>query len=255
MPCTLLQGISERELSVYLPGSYDPLADKQYPVLYLMHGGGESHTHWESKGHLLQVADSLADAGITDEMIIVCPEGNQNNMIYFNAPHWKYEDYFFEELIPYIEKNYRTRLDKGGRAIAGFSMGGGAAVVYGVHHPELFSAVYDISGYLRRQPLSFLEGDPSAEWRQQIVEDNNPIRSISNGTAQDFENWRTVRWTIDVGDQDFTLEANMDFVKMLREKHIPYNMHVGSGNHDWDWVRPALIRAIILADKQAKVVE
>ena len=100
------------------------------------------------------------------------PEGNEQHMMYFNtvegkagAPDWQYEDYFFKELIPFIEKTYRVRTDKGGRAIAGFSMGGGAATVYGVHHPEKFSMVYDISGYLRRQHLDFLKNAPSADWR------------------------------------------------------------------------------------------
>ena len=66
-PCSLLQGISERELSVYLPESYDRAVDKVYPVLYLLHGGGDSHTYWESRGRLRQVADSLSDSGIADK--------------------------------------------------------------------------------------------------------------------------------------------------------------------------------------------
>ena len=142
MPCHLLNGITERDYAIYLPGSYDEEPLRQYPVLYLMHGGGGSHTDWERANHLSQVTDSLISCGAIDDMIIVCPEGNQQNMMYFNsptpnsaalgAPDWKYEDYIFEELIPYIEQNYRARTDKGGRAIAGFSMGGGAATVYGV---------------------------------------------------------------------------------------------------------------------------
>ena len=57
-------------------------------------------------------------------MIIVCPEGNKNNMIWFNAPHWKYEDFFFLEFIPYIERNYNVDGRKDSRFIAGYSMGG-----------------------------------------------------------------------------------------------------------------------------------
>ena len=249
MPCQLLQGIAERVYSIYLPGSYGEDPQRRYPVLYLMHGGGESHTVWQRKGNLREVADRLIDTHAISDMIIVCPEGNEQNMMYFNAPQWKYEDYFFQELIPYIEANYRARTDKGGRAIAGFSMGGGAATVYGVHHPELFCLVYDISGYLRRMPLEWLKNDPSGEWRQQIIEENNPILRIQNGSEEEVKAWQQVQWIVSVGDHDFTLELNMDFVKALRQRGIDYKMRVGAGSHDWHYVAPAMEDAILQADQ------
>ena len=244
MPCKLLEGITERDYSIYLPGSYDEQKDRRYPVIYLMHGGGESHTVWQEKGNLRQLADSLIDCGAMSEMIIVCPEGNQQNMMYFNAPQWKYEDYFFQELIPYIEKNYRTLTDRPNRAICGFSMGGGAAAAYGIHHPELFGMVYDISGYLRRQQLDFLKNDPSAKWRQQVIAENDPIRRVERCTPDEAQRWRTIDWVISVGDQDFTLEANMDFVRVLRQQGIFCSMRVSAGRHDWNYVRPALEDAL-----------
>ena len=244
MPCKLLQGVMERDYSIYLPPSYSATSQRRLPVLYLLHGGGESHTVWQRNGRLSQVADSLISCGAMKEMIIVCPEANQNNMIYFNAPHWKYEDYFFKELIPFIEKTYNTRSDKKGRAIAGFSMGGGAATVYGVHHPEKFVMVYEISGYQRRQEMEWLRNDPSATWRQQLIEDCNPIRRIEQGTEADVQAWRQVDWYVRVGDQDFTLEANMDLVKAFRTKKIPYGMYVSSGSHDWRFVAPAMTDAL-----------
>ena len=248
MPCNMLEGVTEREYTIYLPGGYEENTNRQYPVLYLLHGGGGSCDDWETYGSLRQTVDSLIDAGYIRDFILVCPEANKNNMMYFNAPKWKYEDFFFQEFIPYIEKNYRLRTDKGGRAIAGFSMGGGAAIVYGVHHPEFFSMVYDISGYLRRQELDFLKKDPSAEWRQEIIENNNPIKCIQQGSKADVKNWSQVRWMVSVGDQDFTLEGNMDMVKAFREKGIPYQMHVSAGSHDWKFVSPNLKEAIKQAD-------
>lgn len=256
MPCRLLKGIMERNYSIYLPGSYDCDSLRSYPVLYLMHGGGGSHTDYERFHHLSQLTDSLIDTGVINDMVIVCAEGNKGNMIYFNAtegkagaPDWKYEDYFFQELIPYIEKNYRVRTDKGGRAIAGFSMGGGAATVYGVHHPEKFSMVYNISGYLRRQPLDFLKNDPSAKWRQEVIADNDPVTAIENGDDTDVKAWRQVDWKICVGDKDFTLVSNMDMAKALRQKGIPFSMFVDTGEHNGYWVQPALEDAIKRADK------
>ena len=244
MPCTLLEGISQRDYSIYLPPSYTTDIQRRYPVVYFMHGGGEAHTVWQRKGHLAEQADRLIGEGKIQETIYVCPEGNQQNMMYFNAPHWRYEDYFFQELIPYIERTYRTRTDKAGRAIVGFSMGGGAATVYGVHHPELFAMVYDISGYLRRLPMEWLKNDPSAEWRQQVIEDNNPMRRIAQGTDEEVEAWRQVDWTISVGDHDFTLGLNTELAVTLRERGIPYAMHVSAGDHNWDYVAPALGAAL-----------
>ena len=259
MPCKLLNGISEREYSIYLPSSYDTNKLKNYPVLYLMHGGGGSNTDWEKIHHISEVANRLISNGNIDEMVIVCAEGNQQNMIYFNAekdnngtPDWKYEDYFFNELIPYIEKTYRVRTDKGGRAIGGFSMGGGAATVYGVHHPEYFCMVYDISGYLRRQPLSFLKNDPSAAWRQQVIENNNPIVRVNSGTAEDVAAWKKTDWKIAVGDKDFTLEANMDLMKAFREKGVPCSMYVNDGAHDAKWVNSVLEDVLKRANKNFK---
>ena len=256
MPCKLLKGISERDYSIYLPGSYHENQLMQYPVLYLMHGGGGAHTDYEYYHHISQVADSLIDCGAIHDMIIVTPEGNQQNMMYFNteegkagAPDWQYEDFFFKEFIPYIENTYRVRTDKGGRAVAGFSMGGGAATVYGVHHPEMFSMVYDISGYLRRQPLDFLKNDASADWRQQTIADNDPVTAIKNGSDSDVRNWKQVDWKICVGDHDFTIEGNMDLVKAMRQRGIPYSMFVDTGEHNGKWVQPALEDALKRADK------
>ena len=256
MPCRLLNGITERDFAIYLPGSYDEDRTRTYPVLYLMHGGGGAHTDFERNHHLSQLCDSLIASGIIRDMIVVCPEGNQQNMMYFNAtkgkkgaPDWKYEDYFFQELIPYIESTYRGRSDKGSRAIAGFSMGGGAATVYGVHHPEMFSMVYDISGYLSRQPLEFLKNDPSARWRQWVIEQNNTIKRIEKGRQEDVEAWKTVDWKVAVGDHDFTLEANMDLVKAFRAQGIPYSLHVDTGVHDGVWVQSCLEDVLRRADR------
>ena len=257
MPCRLLNGTTERVFSIYLPQGYDASASVRYPVLYLMHGGGEWHGAWDRYDHLSALADSLTARGDISNMIIVCAEANQGYMMYFNAykdaegtPDWQYEDYFFKELIPYIESNYRVRTDRGGRAIAGFSMGGGAAVVYGVHHPEMFSMVYGISGYLRRQPLEFLKNDATGEWRQRVIEQNNPIKRIAEGTEEDVSRWRNVDWHVSVGDHDFTLEANMDMVKEFRDKHIPYSFTVHAGDHNHAWVSSMLPDVLKCADRQ-----
>ena len=101
MPCTLLQGITEREYTIYLPPSYATDTVRTYPVLYLLHGGNCSNIDWERYGGLSHLADSLITCGQMKEMIEVCPEANKNNMIWFNADHWRYASFFFHEFIAY----------------------------------------------------------------------------------------------------------------------------------------------------------
>lgn len=245
MDCNMLQGIVERSYSVYLPPSYYTHPEKDYSVLYLLHGGGCSHTDWENHGTINLLVDSLLTvAQKTEEVIIVCAEGNENNMIWFDAPHWKYESFFFEEFIPYIESTYRIRSTKEARSIAGFSMGGGAAVVYGLHRPEMFSAVYAMSAYLYRQELDFLKNDPSAEWRQQLVQEHNPIPTVLDASDEWIERWKGVEWIMDCGDADFTFEANQRFVRALSQQRIPYQFTIRDGGHDWNYWKGCIVRML-----------
>lgn len=244
MPCSLLPGIMSRQYVVCLPADYDS-SNRSYPVLYLLHGGGCPSSQWVQFGGLQQVVDSLTSSGQMTPMIVVCAEANEGGkMIWFNEPEWPYEDYFFKELIPYIEKTYRVDSRRSMRSVAGFSMGGGGSVGYGLRHPEMFNVVYAMSAYLRRQPLDFLKNDPLGEWRQQNVERHTPIKIVQNGSEADVARWKQIGWFIDCGDQDFTLDANMDFVKALREKQIPYEMRVLSGGHDWNYWKRGLVDAL-----------
>lgn len=244
MPCTLLPDVAEREYVICLPDGYEA-SQQSYPVLYLLHGGGCPSSQWIEFGRLGQIVDSLVARGEMEPMIIACAEANEGGrMIWFNEPEWPFEDYFFKELVPYVESRYRVDQHSGMRSVAGFSMGGGGSVGYGLRHPEMFNVVYAMSAYLRRQPLDFLKNDPLGEWRQQNVERHNPIKRVAEGNDNDVERWRQVSWFIDCGDQDFTLDANMDFVKALRSKGIPYEMRVLSGDHNWDYWRRGLADAL-----------
>ncbi|WP_253952457.1 alpha/beta hydrolase-fold protein [Xylanibacter muris] len=252
LPCRLLNGFTEWDYSVCLPDSYDKNKDRRYPVLYLLHGGGCPHTQWEEHGGLTALVDELVNDGDMEEMIIVCPEANKHRMSWMNDKLWTYEDFFFMEFMPYIEKTYRVRADKYSRSIGGFSMGGGGAVVYGLHHPELFRVVYNMTGYLRRQHLDFLKNDPLGEWRQQAVERNNPIRTVIEGSKNDVDRWKTVSWFVDCGNGDFTFDANRDFVEALKERGIVYDWRTGSGSHDWNYWRKALRRTLKVVGGDSK---
>lgn len=244
MPSKILN--QDREYAIYLPRDYKTNTNKKYPVLYLLHGGGGSHTDWPQQGRLEGVANQLITSGASTEMIIVCPEAGKGLMDYFNDPDWKYEDYFFDELIPYIESKYRAISDRSYRAIAGLSMGGGGSAVYGVHHPEKFSVVYMMSSYLKRQEeLFWIDfNEPTQKRIHQLVEDNSPMPYLKKVDAAKLETIKEIKWFIDCGDDDFTFEPNMEFVNVLRELKIPYELRIRDGNHTWEYWHSALYIAL-----------
>jgi enterochelin esterase-like enzyme len=100
---------------------------------------GDDQTGWVQFGEVLNITDKAIRDGGATPMIIVMPDANTGRRGYYNdiKGDWNYEDFFFTELVPFVEKKYRVKSDKRYRAIAGLSMGGGGSFVYALHHPEL----------------------------------------------------------------------------------------------------------------------
>ena len=126
----------ERKYAIYLPPDYET-SERSYPVLYLLHGGGDDQTGWVQFGEVLRIADQAINTDKSTSMIIVMPDANTGKRGYTNdaTGEWKYEDFFFDELIPYVEKTYRIKGEKQYRAVAGLSMGGGGTYHYALHRP------------------------------------------------------------------------------------------------------------------------
>jgi enterochelin esterase-like enzyme len=136
----------ERKYAIYLPPDYET-SERSYPVLYLLHGAGDDQTGWIQFGEVLRIADKVIAEGTSTPMIIVMPDANTGRRGYFNdiQGEWRYEDFFFKELMPHVEKTYRIKGEKRYRAISGLSMGGGGTFMYVFHHPELFSSACPLS--------------------------------------------------------------------------------------------------------------
>ena len=134
----------DRKFSIYLPAGYES-SDRSYPVLYLLHPAGPANTipnqqSWLYYGGLKQYLDRAIESGEIVPMIVVTPDANfgSKRISYFNDPEgdFNFEDFFFKEFIPFIEKNYRCRTEKDSKAIAGASLGGAAVLQYVVHQPD-----------------------------------------------------------------------------------------------------------------------
>src|SRR4030095_16678460 len=115
----------DRKFAIYLPPDYET-SQRNYPVLYLLHGGGDDQTGWVQFGEVQNIADRAILQGIATPMIIVMPDGNPGRRGVSNdaSNTGRYEDFFFQELMPFIEKTYHIKAEKHYRAVAGLSMGG-----------------------------------------------------------------------------------------------------------------------------------
>ncbi|CAN0517036.1 unnamed protein product, partial [Scytosiphon promiscuus] len=196
---------SERKFAVYLPPDYEA-SQRSYPVLYLLHGGGDDQTGWVQFGEVLHLADDAIRKGNATSMIIIMPDANTGQRGYFNniKGDWRYEDFFFEELIPFVEKKYRIKNEKRYRAIGGLSMGGGGSFLYALHHPEMFSSACPLSASIRalsieefkERRVSKDESYPDSEI-QAYYEQHNAHFLINK---MPIEQLKSVRWYIDCGD-------------------------------------------------------
>lgn len=234
--------------NVYLPRNYNVDTERSYPVLYLLHGAGDNHTKWAARAHVRDVMNNLVNSDLAEEMIIVMPmagiaEGETNSYLgYFNYPDWRYEDFFFEEFIPEIERRYRIKSDKQNRAIAGLSMGGGGCTSYAQKHPEMFCAVYAMSALMDNPANRKIDQGtaPKRAMMWQTAIENSCVAFVRNASEQTLDQLRTVKWFVDCGDDDYLLQVNLDFVQMMMEKSVPFEFRVRDGVHDWEYWHSAL---------------
>lgn len=235
----------DRKFAIYLPPDYES-SERSYPVLYLLHGSGDDHTGWVQFGEVSSITDKAIKDGTATPMIIVMPDADTGQKGYFNdiTGEWRYEDFFFQELMPYIEKHYRAKTDKRYRAVAGLSMGGGGSFMYALHHPELFSAACPLSASVG--PLSLEEAKTRFVKENQSVSDTalasyyNRHNALSLINSMPEDQKKAVRWYIDCGDDDFLYEGNSLAHIAMRKKEIPHEYRVRDGGHTWTYWRSAL---------------
>lgn len=228
MPSTLMQG--DRNYSVYLPEGYETDTLRRYPVLYLLHGLGNTNTKgWVERGNVEAIANRVIAEGRACPMVIIMPDAGTDGPGYFNREGWPYEDYFFQELIPYMESHYRILPDAMHRAISGLSMGGGGTLVYALRHPELFAAACPLSALVTFPTRSnndsgWMDKYPQVRaWATSAMQpENAPLDLIRNATPEQLSAISRVRWYIDCGDDDYLYEGNLALYMLLREKQIPF---------------------------------
>ena len=247
---------AERPYTVYLPKSYEDGTQKNYPVLYLLHGMYGNNTSWFNDMRVNDIMDQLTASGEAVEMIIVSPHAGGNPIEeqngYFNMPGWNYEDFFFEEFMPYIENKYRIIGDKGHRAVAGLSMGGGGTTGYAQKHPELFSSAYAMSALMDIPATNRVEAqnpdDKIAILTNSVIE-NSCIGFVENADDATKEKLKTVEWFVDCGDDDFLLDRNIEFFRAMKKAEIPLQFRVRDGGHTSEYWHTALYNSLPFASR------
>ncbi|QDU77222.1 Endo-1,4-beta-xylanase Z precursor [Bremerella volcania] len=203
---------TRRKMLVYTPPGYS--TETKYPVLYLLHGIGGDETEWQRFAKPGQLLDKLVAEDKAVPMIIVMPNGRaQKNdraegNVFAAAPAFaKFEDDLLEDVIPFIEKNYSTRTDREGRAIAGLSMGGGQSLNFGLSHLDKFAWIGGFSSAPNTKKPKELLPDP--------------------GAVDEFK----LLW-LSCGTKDGLFRISQDFHVYLKEQEVPHIWHVTEGGHD-----------------------
>jgi S-formylglutathione hydrolase FrmB len=233
--------------NVYLPNGFDK-SDKCYPVVYLLHGLTDTYTAWVERGNMQIVVDELIGTGEACEMVIVMPNAGGPDTKntwngYFNMPGWRYEDFFFQEFMPAVEKKYRVISDKGHRAVMGLSMGGGGSTVYAQRHPDMFSSCYAMSAWLDNKSNEVAAKNEPKDCRYYVAEsvrEQSALDFIDNADDATLEALRTVAWFIDCGDDDFLLDLNVALHQKMRNRRVKSELRVRNGVHNWEYWHLAL---------------
>ncbi len=241
MPSKILK--MDRKYALYLPPDYET-SQRSYPVLYLLHGYTDNQTGWVQFGEIMHIADAAIKSGKATSMIIVMPDADTGIPGYVNDAkgEWRYEDFFFQEFIPYIEKTYRIRSDKHYRAVAGLSMGGGGSFYFALHHPELFSSACPLSAATDAAILdsltnfSYTKGI-TGKAKEDYYKNYDVVNLIEN-MPDDQKN--AVRWYIDCGEDDFLIEGNSLVHLAIHKKGLTHEYRMREGVHSWTYWRQSL---------------
>ena len=221
----------DRRLTVYTPYGYENNPKKKYPVLYLLHGAGGDEEAWTSMGRAAQILDNLIEKGLAEPMIVVMPNGNGNQAAAgtLGIPQkqtqmrWDREALaqmpeaernrlmngyvisLCEEIVPFIEKNFRAIPKPASRAIAGLSMGGGHTITASNLYPEMFDYICPLSA----------AGSATPE----------QVATLKKAGVK--------LYFLACGNTDFLFEGSKTLDKTLTEQGLKHEFFVSEGGHTW----------------------
>ncbi|UUF13833.1 MULTISPECIES: alpha/beta hydrolase-fold protein [Flavobacterium] len=208
---------SWREMYVYTPPGYENASEK-YPVLYLLHGGGEDQTGWASQGKANLILDNLIAENKAKPMLIVMLDGNVAGSAGFNENALKaFENELKTEAIPFVESNFKAAKDPKNRALAGLSMGGLQTLYAGIKNSDMFSSIGVFS---------------SGWWANNTALSEPQYEFMKNNAATINSNIREL-WISMGGKEDIAYENCKIMMKKFDEMGVKYKYSEYPGGHTW----------------------
>lgn len=232
--------------AVTFPSSYSK-GDQRLPVLYLLHGGSGAFNDWHQKVTEKGLVNKMAEQY---NLIIVTP-GVGPASYYYDSPIMdsvNYETYITAELIPHIDKTYRTLAKKESRAISGLSMGGHGAITLSAKHPELFVTAGSMSGVMNIDTRMWKVPE---DFRNTRLEGQKAMLGAINYDAPTFNPYTAVGLVdkikenklaliIDCGVDDFLIETNRQMHQLLVANGVAHEYIERPGAHTWQYWTEAL---------------
>jgi len=224
----------QRRMHIYTPPGYDS-GKTRYPVFYLLHGGGDEDSGWNTIGRAGFIIDNLLAANKAKPMIVVMPNGSlprpanmppptpgaPPNPAVTAALQERFTNELLKDIVPFVEKNYRTLPGAANRAIAGLSMGGGQTTRVVTTNPDQFAYVAVWSAGVNPQT--------NADFEQ---------RNAAFLSGADKLNKQIKLFSINVGDKDFALAGSKNLAELLKKHGVKNELHISGGGHTWiNWRR------------------
>jgi enterochelin esterase-like enzyme len=207
-----------RRFYIYKPAGYDLNINEKYPVLYILHGGGEDERGWATQGKTDLILDNLIAANKAKPMLIVMPDGNVNTQGFGENTLRMFERELKICILPFVEKNYRAEAGSGNRALAGLSMGGIQTLYAGMNNTDLFS-------YL---------GVFSSGWilpmQKELADKQNDI--IKQNLDKINKNLKLL-WIGIGGREDIAYNNCQTMISKYNEMNLKYIYNDYPGGHTW----------------------
>ncbi|OFY43595.1 MAG: hypothetical protein A2Z69_01055 [Bacteroidetes bacterium RBG_13_44_24] len=226
----------DRRVYVYTPAGYEGGTAK-YPVFYLLHGAGGDEDAWTNMGRTAQIMDNLIAQGKAKPMIVVMTNGNANQagaqnevpplpevqgeqgMAAYQRYAGKFEEHLVKDVVPFIEKNFRTFTGKDNRAVAGLSMGGAHTQTITNNNPGMFS-------YIGVFSMGIMSFGPQTQ-------DAAKIEAERNAKLEILKNSGYKLYWIACGKDDFVYKGVVTLRETLDKLNFKYIYRESTGGHTW----------------------
>jgi enterochelin esterase-like enzyme len=204
---------TRRQMRVYTPPGYK--TDGKYPVLYMLHGLGNTSTEWTQRAKAPQIVDNLLADGKIQPMIMIFPSGDAAATVAnpkgggraAEGYGVKFEHDLLKDIIPYVDSHYSVLADRNHRALAGMSMGGGQSLNIGLSHVDTFAWVGAMAPAPNTKSPAQLVPDPAVAKKLKLL------------------------W-LACGSKDGLIRVSQGVHNYLKEKGVPHVWHVDGNAHD-----------------------